>query len=390
MRVAIVCDSIGEFGGAERVVLALAEMFPEAPIYTSFTRKGVFLDKLKDRNPTTGSGRKRIVKSWAHYIPFFSTKLHSPLRFLLPWIWGSFNFQDYDLVISSASWYVTKGFGSQGQRTKGKVQRGPVEICYCHTPPRWLYGYDTPMDIKKNLFVRIYVVLIAHFIRVYDFNRAQRVTHFVANSVNVQKRIEKFYRRDSVVIYPPVEMLNAKSQILNGKRDYYLIVSRITGGKGIEMAVAAANKLEVRLKIAGLPAGYSDTYEWVKKNAGLSVELLGFVPDSEIDELYTGAKAFLALERDVDFGMTPVEAQGRGTPVIAYNGGGYPESVTKGQTGILFDEYSVEGLIEAIKRFETLRQAQGDKISENCIKQAKKFSRERFEKEFKELVKSVL
>lgn len=377
MRVAIVCDSIGEFGGAERVVLTLAEMFPEAPIYTSFTRKGVFLDKLRDRNPTTGSGPRRIVKSWAHYIPFFSTKLHSPLRFLLPWIWGSFDFSKYDLIISSCSWYVTKGF------KKGK---NTVEIAYCHTPPRWLYGYDTPMDIKKNPFVKAYVSLIAHFIRMYDFSAAQRVTQFVANSKNVARRIEKFYRRTSTVIYPPVEMNMERPHNARASRggDYYLIISRITGGKGIEMAVAAVNKLGVKLKIAGVSSGYSDTYEWVKKNAELNVELLGFVPDSEVDELYAGAKAFLALERDVDFGMTPVEAMGRGTPVIAYNGGGYPESVVDGKTGVLFDDYSVEGLVNAIKRFEKTKIDPDD-----CLKQAKKFSRERFEKEFRELVKSA-
>ena len=370
---AIVCDSIGEFGGAERVVLALSEMFPEAPIYTSFTRRGVFLDKLKG---------KKIVRSWAHYIPFFPTKLHSPLRFLLPLIWGSFDFSRYDLVISSASWYVTKGFGRK---------RGPVEICYCHTPPRWLYGYDTPLNVNKNILVKVYVSLMAHFIRMYDFNAAQRVNYFVANSKNVAARIEKFYRRDAKVIYPPVDVGHTTYNTQHRKRDYYLIVSRITGGKGIEMAVAAANKLGVKLKIAGSPSGYSDTYDWVKKNGGPTIELLGFVPDSEVGELYAGAKAFLALERDVDFGMTPVEAQAQGTPVVAYNRGGYPESVVDTtyntqhrQTGILFDDYSVEGLVEAIKRFEKT------KIDpEDCIKQAKKFSKERFVKEFKGLVRTL-
>ena len=363
MRVAIVCDSVGEFGGAERVVLALSEMYPDAPIYTSFTRKGVFLDKLKG---------KKIVRSWVHNIPFFASYLHSPLRFLIPLIWGSFDFSKYDLVISSCSWYVTKGFGKKG---------GPVEIAYCHTPPRWLWGLDTPMS-RKNPIVNAYISLLAHFIRIYDFNAAQRVTYFVANSKNVARRIEKFYRRDARVIYPPVEVGDFKS--IGGKRDYYLIISRITGGKGIEMAVSAANKLGIKLKIAGMPSGYSDTFDWVKKNAGLSVELLGFVPDSEIDELYTGAKAFLCLERDVDFGMTPVEAQGRGTPVIAYNGGGYPESVVDGKTGVLFDEYSTNGLIEAIHKFEKL------KINEeDCLKQAKKFSREKFEREFKDFVAEV-
>ncbi|MDO8452334.1 MAG: glycosyltransferase, partial [bacterium] len=300
---------------------------------------------------------------------------HSPLRFLAPLIWGSFDFSKYDVVISSASWYITKGFG-----TRETNKKKPIEICYIHTPPRWLYGYDAPLDLNKNILVKIYVSFIAHFIRMYDFKAAQRVNYFVANSKNVAARIEKFYRRDSVVIYPPVEV-NSKSEYRNSKREYYLIVSRITGGKGIELAVAAANKLGVKLKIAGSPSGYSSTYDWVKKNGGPTVELLGFVPDSEVGELYAGAKAFLALERDVDFGMTPVEAQAQGTPVIAYNGGGYPESVIDGKTGVLFDKYSTDGLIEAIKKFEKTKVD-----PEDCIKQAKKFSKEIFQKKMLEFI----
>src|SRR3989344_8587551 len=342
MKVAIVHDYLKEFGGAERVLKALSEMFPEAPIYTAFRVRGSTADK-EFKN-------KKIIESWLE--PLLKIwRLHSPLRFLLPLIWGSFDFSKYDLVISSASWYVTKGFGGgkldvrSWKNDVGNGKKKPIEICYIHTPPRWLYGYDTP--IKKSSLVRAYVSLMAHFVRMYDFKAAQRVSYFVANSINVQKRIEKFYRRTSTVIYPPVDVSNTAHVTGNTKRDYYLIVSRITGGKGIEMAVAAANKLGVKLKIAGSPSGYADTYDWVKKNGGPTVELLGFVPDSEVGELYGGANAFLALERDVDFGMTPVEAMGRGTPVIAYNGGGYPESVVDGETGVLFDNYSTDGLVEA-------------------------------------------
>lgn len=373
MKVAIVCDSVGEFGGAERVVLALTELFPDAPIYTSFVRKGIFLDKLKG---------KKIIKSWAHYVPFFPAKLHYPLRFLIPLIWGSFDFSGYDLVISSSSWYVTKGF-TRFEKSKSKAKK-PIEISYCHTPPRWLWGLEIPTG-KKNSFINWYIFFLAHFIRIYDFNAAQRVTYFVANSINVAKRIEKFYRRDAKVIYPPVKV-NPKRKATSGtKREYYLIVSRITAGKGIEMAVSAANKLGIKLKIAGMASGYSNTYSWIKENALPNVELLGFVPDHELDELYAGAKAFFCLERDVDFGMTPVEAQGQGTPVIAYNAGGYKESTIDGKTGILFDDYSTSGLIEAIQKFENIKFKE-----EDCIKQAQKFSVERFNKELIDFIEEVV
>jgi len=380
MKVAIVHDSIGEFGGAERVLLALSEIWTEAPIYTSFTRRGPFLEKLKGKD---------IRVSWAHYVPFFATKLHSPLRFLAPLIWGSFDFSKYDVVISSSSWYINKGYGQGGPtslKLRGAIGR-PIEFCYCHTPPRWLYGFDSPAD-KKNPIVKAYIVILAHFMRIYDFEKAQKVNYFIANSENIKKRIEKFYRRESTVIYPPVEVSreNGGSQGSKGsKRNYYLIVSRITGGKGIEMAVEAANKLGFALKIAGSPSGYSQTYEWVKKNAGPTVELLGYVPDEELGTLYAGAKAFLAVQKDEDFGMTLPEALSWGTPVIAYNGGGYPESVTHGKTGILFDEYSVHGLIGGIKELGKIRVN-----PENCIKQAQKFSSARFKKEIQAYILSKL
>ena len=376
MKVAIVHDNIGEFGGAERVVLAVSEMFPDAPIYTSFKRKGPFLDRLRG---------KKVITSWAQNIPFFASRFHSPLRFLAPWIWGSFDFSKYDLIISSAPWYITKGFGSRG-RDEGERGRGPVEICYIHTPPRWLYGYDTPLG-DRNIFVKIYKNVLAHFLRVYDFNVAQRVNYFVANSKNVAGRVEKFYRREASVIYPPIEVsphfatVRARSAP-RGKRDYYLIISRITGGKGIEMAVKVAKRAGVRLKIAGAPSGYSETYEYLCKNATGDVEYLGYVTDDEQAELYAGAKGFLALERDVDFGMTPVEAMIYGTPVIAYNSGGYPESVIEGKTGMLFNDYTVEGLVRAIKVFEKM-----DFREKDLIKHAKKFSKERFKKEFLEFIR---
>ncbi|MBI2590865.1 MAG: glycosyltransferase [Candidatus Blackburnbacteria bacterium] len=379
MKVAIVHDSVGEFGGAERVVLALSKIWPEAPIYTSFVRHGQFLEKLKG---------KRIITSWANNIPFFATKLHSPLRFLAPLIWGSFDFSEYDVVISSSSWYITKGWGNaQSARWNGRGSKGPIEFCYCHTPPRWLYGFDSPAN-KKNPFIKAYIAILAHFMRIYDFERAQKVDYFIANSENIKKRIEKFYRREPKVIYPPIETkTNRGNQGIKGsrgkERKYYLIVSRITGGKGIEMAVKAANRLRIPLKIAGSPSGYSQTYEWIKKNAGPTVELLGYVPDGELGTLYARAKAFLALQRDEDFGMTLPEALSWGTPVVAYNGGGYPESVTHGKTGVLFDEYSVEGLIGGIRKLGGIRVK-----SEDCRKAAQKFSSARFKKEIQAYILS--
>src|SRR3990167_8492495 len=190
MKVALVHDYLNEFGGAERVLEALCEIWPKAPIHTAFYKKGspAYL-RFKTR---------KIITTWAQNVPFFASRLHSPLRFLAPLIWGSFNFSQYDLVITSSSWYVTKGVV---KRNTTNDKRETLEICYCHTPPRYLYGYPTAKK-QKGFLIKTYALLVNHFMRVYDFESAQKVDYFIANSKEVAARIKKFYRRDSTVIYP--------------------------------------------------------------------------------------------------------------------------------------------------------------------------------------------
>lgn len=369
MKVALVHDYIKEFGGAERVLEALTEIFPDAPIYTAFyDKKGTAYEHFK---------RSKIIPSWAQYVPFFASKLHSPLRFLAPLIWESFDLSEYDVVISSASWYITKGLRKHFDKSHF------VEICYCHTPPRWLYGYATSVNFQKYPLVKAYAAIVGHFMRLYDFRAAQKVDYFIANSKEVADRIKKFYRRDSVVIYPPVGLPNSKFEARNPKKDYYLIVSRIVGAKGLELAVVAAEKAGFKLKIAGSPTGYSFEQNKLIKKGGKNIEFLGQVSDKELAKLYQEAKAFLALARDEDFGITPVEAMSVGTPVIAFNGGGYKETVLDKKTGLLFDDYSVNGLIKAIQQFNNLTINPQD-----CITQAQKFGKERFKKEIKEFINS--
>lgn len=364
MKVALVHDYIKEYGGAERVLEALTEIFPNAPIYTAFYKKDSFVFK-KFQN-------KNIKASWVHHIPFFAGFLHSPLRFLAPFIWGSFDFAKYDVVIGSASWYVTKGF-RKGPKT--------IEICYCHTPPRWLYGYKTSVEWQKFWPIKVYGTVIRHFILQYDFKQAQKVDYFITNSDEVKERIRKFYRREAMVIYPPVDI---PKYVKTKKEDYYFIVSRIVGAKGIELAIEAAEKLGVKLKIAGA-ANNTSLYKDLSKKTKSNIEFLGYVTDQELSILYSKAKAFLALSSDEDFGITPVEAMLCGTPVIAFNGGGYKETVINGKTGILFNELSVEGLSKAIKQFNNLKIDSND-----CIAQAQKFSKEKFKKEIKQFIESKI
>ena len=374
LRVALVHDYLGEFGGAERVLLALHEMFPQAPIYTAFAKLGSpAVDRLKDAT---------IYVSWAQKIPWFTTKLHSPLRFLAPLIWESFDFNGYDLVISSASWYITKG-----------ILTGPktTHISYVHTPPRYLYGYQTSVEWKKYWPVRIYGNIINHYLREYDFLAAQRPDVLVTNSENTRKRIQKFYRRDATVVYPPVELPETENRKQktenNDKKDYFLIVSRVVGGKGLKLAVQACTQLELPLKIVGQSAGWSSEAKEIRQMAGPTVEFLGAVSDEDLVNLYSGALGFLAVAEDEDFGITPVEAMLCGTPVIAYRGGGYLETVIDGKTGIFFDDYSVRGLKKGISKF---RNHISDFKPQMIQKQAEKFSKQRFIKRIKSIVDDAL
>ncbi len=365
MKIALVHDYLKEYGGAERVLEALHEIWPKAPIYTAFC----------DENATAGKAfaRKKIIESWL--APLIKYKnLHSPLRFLAPAIWRSFDFTDYDVVVASSSWYITRGF---------KVSPKTKVFCYCHTPPRYLYGYQTSIEWQRYWPVRIYALLVNHFLRLYDFRSAQTVDQFIVNSHNTQGRVKKFYRRDSTIIYPPVEIDKIKKATASLKpENFYLVVSRVVGAKGIELAIEAAKKLKTPLKIIGETAGLYWFAQGVGRLQNKYVEFVGRVTtDEELYHYYGRCRAFLALATDEDFGITPVEAMAAGRPVIAFRGGGYLESVIEGKTGEFFDEPTVESLVEVLKKFKPEKYK-----PEDCRKQAKKFSKERFKKEIKEFI----
>jgi len=387
MKVALVHDYLKENGGAERVLKVLTEIYPKAPIYTAFSVKGSTAEKL-----FRGA---EIHESWL--APILKIKsLYSPLRFLIPWIWGSFDLSDYDLVITSASWYITRGFKT-GKEDLPAGRQTKV-ICYCHTPPRWLYGYDTSVNFQKYWPVKIYAVIVGHFLRMYDFNVSQKINYWIANSKNVAERIWKFYRKKSVVIYPPVDTKNiikychaefsSASEILKRVQDdrivskpYFLIVSRIVGAKGIENAIRAFQSKSMskyKLKIVGESHGYSNIEYELRGSSGGNTRL------QASGAPVTGGQGFVALAKEEDFGMTVVEAQAAGCPVIAYNGGGFKESVISGVTGLLINNTDEKTLKNAIEQFNKIKWDK-NKIMEN----AKRFSKERFEKELRIYIKKI-
>lgn len=366
MKVALVHDYIKEFGGAERVLRVLSDIYPSAPIYTAFRVKNSTCDKeFFDRN---------IIESkWAILLKYFN--LYSPLRFLAPLVWASIDLSEYDLVITSCSSFFARGF---------KISKKTKVVAYCHTPPRFLYGYETSINLQRFWIVRVYAVVVNHFLRLFDFWSANKIENWVVNSENVKKRVQKFYRKESVVVYPPVEvekLVKASENIK--KEDYFLIVSRLVGAKGLLEASRAAEKLGFELRIVGESVGFSTIEKDLRKIPG--IQLLGRVSDLELERLYAEARGFIALAREEDFGITPVEAMASGTPVIAFNGGGFKETVVDGKTGILIDSTDEKTIENAMVRFSKIKW-----IRSALVSQARKFSRERFESGFKKVVKEVL
>lgn len=368
MKVALVHDYLNEFGGAERVLLALSEMYPEAPIYTTYYKKNSVA--------YTHFSNKKLIQSWFGKLPF-AHALISPLRFLVPFMWASFDFSEYDIVITSASWAVTKGV-RKGAHTK--------EICYLHTPPRYLYGYDTSRNWQTKWFaglVRVYAAVVNHFMRMYDFAQAQKVDLFIVNSENVGKRVEKFYRRtDYQVIYPPVEIKKSTkyNTVSSSKKEYYLTGGRLVAAKNFDLIIKACNSAKKPLKVFG--TGIEERY--LRSIAGPTVEILGRVDDEQLEQLYQGAKAFIAAQKDEDFGITVVESQALGCPAIVYKAEGYLETIVEGKTGVFFEKLSESSLANALKKFESMKFD-----SKMCIKQAEKFSKQNFQKKINSSVTAL-
>ncbi len=357
-KIAIVHDYLKEIGGAERVLMTLQEMFPDAPVYTSYKFPEYW-------GEFRGFGEVR--ESWGRYLPFLP-KFISYYTILSPLFFKSFDLSDFDLVIVSQ----TGGYFPNGVKVGSKTKL----ITYCHTPPRFLYGYQTATKEREKWYWKPISLIANHILRMVDFNFAQKPDLFIANSKNVAERIKKFYRRESVVVYPPVTMPNVEYLMSNTKKDYFLIISRIVGSKGLELLYNLGKKYKIIVAGRAIGKGGEEIVQKLKEN---NIEYLGEVSEEKKWQLMSEAKAFLCLSRDEDFGISPVEAQMCGTPIIAFNAGGYPETVVPNKTGILFNDY--EGLSKAITDFEKIK---FDK--KYIINHAKKFSKEKFVKEIEKIV----
>lgn len=370
MKIALVHDQLQEFGGAERVLVALKEIYPEADVYTSFYNPkalGIHAKHFKDW---------KIFTSWGDKIGLFK-RFYSPLRFLTPYIWEPFNFDKYDVVISSSGSYMCKGIITKPQ-TK--------HICYIHHPPRYLYYYETAIEWQKHWPVRLYAHLVNHDLRQYDYLSSQRVDYFIANSEETKRRVEKFYRRDSEVIYPSVTIPEHFSVNDSNTEDYFVTTSRLARAKHVDILIKAANKEKFKLKVIGK----GRDAEYLKSIAGPTVEFLSNISDEKFHEIFAGAKAFLFSAVDEEFGIAPIEAMGHGIPVIAYTSGGLIETVNDGENGYLFTKLHEDSLIDKINLLNKLSDSEYKKMRENARKSSEQYSFENFKHKITSYVNSVL
>lgn len=386
MKVAIVHDCLREYGGAERVVEALHEIWPDAPVYTSFVdRKGLGIHAEKFKNWD-------IRTSWVQHFPIIQ-RFISPLRFLMPFIWNSFDFIRYDVVITSSGWFISRGI---------VVHKPTIHVSYIHHPPRNLYGYATGSDLQKYWIVRAYATVINFFLRQYDFRAAQTVDYFIANSQETARRVWKFYRRESVVIYPPITVCdkakNKHCPIVPLSHCYFLSVGRLTWAKRVDLVIKACNQLKLPLVVVG--TGKEEKY--LKSIAACppsvategasgrssTITFKGSVTDEELDVLYRNTKALIFSALDEDFGMVPVEAMAHGVPVIALAQGGVNETVIDKTTGVLFDKATVESLAGALKHFQKL--SKSTSWASACRRQASKFSKTVFQNKLKAFIHNLL
>src|SRR3989344_641856 len=356
MKVALVHEFLNQYGGAERVLEAIHELYPDSTVFTALYDP----DKMPQQ-----------MRNW-DIRPFKLPRipLMKAYTFFYPILFEGLDLTGYDLVISSSSSFA-----------KG-VLTGPgtVHISYIHTPPRFLYHYPAETNRRNLWLIGPLLAPLDTYLRMWDFAAAQRPSFLIANSKEVAGRIKKFYCREATVIYPPVALPKPNNQTTKSPDNYFLVVSILVGYKAIDIAINAANKLKIPLKIVG--RGKEE--ERLKRLAGPTVEFLGFLSDDRLSAVYQNCQA-LIFPTDEDFGITPVEAMSFGKPVIAFAKGGALETVLAGKTGEFFAEQSAVSLVKVLRRFDP------SKYDPKFIRaHANKFSKERFQKEFSNFVNSKI
>ncbi|QQG50167.1 MAG: glycosyltransferase [Candidatus Berkelbacteria bacterium] len=362
MRIALVHDFLNTWGGGEYVLKVFTELYPEAPIY-SLTYKQAIVDEFFP-------GRK-IIPSFLQNYPGMPDKFKYYLSFM-PKAIESFDFSDYDVVLSDSSAYA------KGAITKGATKH----VCYLHTPTRYLWSdreeYIKNAPIPLPIIGRSVVKGIVKKLQKWDLEAAKRPDVIIANSKYIAERTRTYYHRDpEYVVFPPV---NVKQFKIGTPGDYFLVLARAEPYKRTDLAIQAANKLGLKLKVVG----GGTKIKYLQEMAGPNVEFLGRVSEEEKVRLFSGCLAFIFPPKE-DAGITPLEAMASGRPVIAYSEGGALESVVEGETGEFFSDQTVDSLVEVLKVFDP------SNYNPQKIRQhADKFDKEIFKNRIQQIVNDAL
>lgn len=382
IKVALVHDFLDTYGGAERVLEVMGEIFPQAPIYT------LLYDKNKLRGKFEG---REIRTSFLQKFPKFLKRRKKYLLPFMPTAPETFDLRDFDLVISSS-----------GAWSKGIVTRlNTRHICYMHSPMRFVWDYNEKylqeiggrMGVCKRMFLS--------YLRIWDFEAAQRPDILIANSNYTRERISKYYRRDAQLIFPTtlslkqeneealkhennktIEHKNTQALKKFGAGNYFLVVSRLSAYKKVDLVVEAFNKIGLPLVIIG----EGEQSEKIKKMAKDNIKILGWQNDATAQAYYKNARAFIFPAVD-DFGLTIVEAMRQGTPVVAIRKGGAKEIVKEGVTGEFFEAQTIEVLADGIRRFMEKENTYNREI---IRQEGEKFSQEKFKQELLVLINEEL
>jgi len=350
MKVALVYDRVNKIGGAERVLVALHKIYPDAPLFTLVY------------NPKTAPWAKvfKVIPTFFSKIPFLRTR-HQWLAPFAPLAFETLNFNEFDLVISITS------ADAKSIITIPKT----IHICYCLTPTRYFWVTPFPKPLR----------FILPYFKKVDLIASHRPDYYLAISAEVQTRIKKYYCRNSQVICPPIDY-NFFAKTNRKRSDYYLVVSRLVPYKKIDLVIKTLRQLKRKAVVIG------DGQEMAKlkgQATGLDIKFLGQISDKILRKYYSGARAVIFPQLE-DFGLVPLEAAACGTPTIAFGGGGAKETVLDGITGILFDRQTSKSLTAAVHRFEKIE----NKFHSTIIKNhAKKFDESLFRKRFSDKVKEI-
>lgn len=364
MNIALIHDWLNQLGGAEDVLNTMHSMFPKAPVYTS----------IYDRDRMPAAWRTWDIRTaWIDHMPAIHRR-HQPYMPLFAMAWARMHVPaEYDVLLSNKSAFC---IGARG------LNPGTKHICYCLTPTRFTYDFEAYAQ-RERIPAGASAILRAmnHSLRDWETKAAQRVTHFIAISREVQARIQKYYGRESTIIYPPVDMPKQVSEIRSqGSGDFYLIVSRLLPYKRIDLAIEACAKLNAPLVIAGAGRDRDRLAALIERYPSANIKLMGRVDDATLHTLLTTCKAFIFPGFE-DFGIAPIRAMAYGKPVIAFAAGGALDTVIEGETGTLFHEQRAESLMEALQKNSGVTFA-----PVHIRRHAEQFSTERFVAEMGEFL----